>query len=275
MLFRSQGKGLLVEQLVGIAIEALSHDRVFSILAKIDVTSDVLKDFHTKFLEHCQVRYDLINLETEKAFWYNLIQHGFTDDGKGGGRVLRQGVPLVVGDWKQSVWGFFSWSYPDRKDVTRTIDEYFHKTGQLLDKTPWQLRDSDNYKEELREVVIKCCMLKILAPAHRRIGELVWRLKTHRSALLTVLAVLQYHKDEHQYPKHLKELIASGYLKQLPIDAWSDKPLVYRRTDNNFILYGIGGNFKDDGGEVVKRDDGRIQKYADEGDWVFWPVFGQ
>ena len=82
---------------------------------------------------------------------------------------------------------------------------------------------------------------------------------------------MRYRQDEGNYPENLEELITGGYLKQLPIDAWSDKPLVYRRTDNNFILYGIGRNFEDDGGEVVRRDDGRVQQYADEGDWVFWP----
>lgn len=267
-----QGKGLLVEQLVGIAIEALSHDMVIKILGKTDITSDVLKDFHEKYVEHFVGRDEVINWEAEKAFWYDLVQRGFTDDGKGGGRVLKQGLPLVVGDWKKSIWGFVSWSYPDRKEFTRTIDKYFQKTGELLEKTPWQLRDSDNHAEELSEIGKECYMLKILGPAHSRVGELVWRLKTHRAALLTVLAVLRYHKDEQQYPMRLEDLITAGYLKQLPIDAWSDKPLVYRRTDNNFILYGIGRNFKDDGGEVVRRDDGRVQQYADEGDWLFWLV---
>lgn len=267
-----QGKGLLIEQLVGIAIEALSHDRFFAILGKIDVTSDVLKDFHEQFVEHCYDRDEVINLEAEKAFWYDLIQHGFTDDGKGGGRVLRKGLPLVVGDWKQSVWGFFSWNYPDRREVTRTIDEYFYKIEQLLEKAPWQLRDSDNYAEELSGVGDKCYMLKILWPAHGRIGELVWRLKTHRTALLTVLAVLQYHKDKQQYPKHLEELITAGYLKRLPADPYSGKPLVYKKTDANFILYSLGLNFKDDDGQVFKDDKGKIKKWAEEGDWVFWPV---
>ena len=55
----------------------------------------------------------------------------------------------------------------------------------------------------------------------------------------------------------------------------SDKPLVYKKTDDGFILYSIGEDFKDDGGQIARDDEGKIKRYADEGDWVFWPVMGK
>jgi len=61
-------------------------------------------------------------------------------------------------------------------------------------------------------------------------------------------------------------------LKALPIDPFSDKPLVYRRTEDGFILYSVGPNFEDDGGVVGKDEKGRVKMWADEGDAVFWPV---
>ena len=70
----------------------------------------------------------------------------------------------------------------------------------------------------------------------------------------------------------LDELVVEKYLKELPIDPFSDKALVYRKTDGNFILYGVGSNFKDDGGQVIRDGKGKARQYADEGDWVFWPV---
>jgi len=59
----------------------------------------------------------------------------------------------------------------------------------------------------------------------------------------------------------------------LPIDPYSDQPLVYKRTESDFVLYGVGENFKDDGGTVAVVD-GRLRKWGtkEEGDWVFWPV---
>ncbi len=62
------------------------------------------------------------------------------------------------------------------------------------------------------------------------------------------------------------------YNQGTPIDPWSDKPLVYKRTDDGFMLCGVGSNFRDDGGQVARDDKGKVKQYADEGDWVFWPV---
>jgi hypothetical protein len=37
----------------------------------------------------------------------------------------------------------------------------------------------------------------------------------------------------------------------VPIDPYSDRPLVYRRTDDGYLLYSVGSNRVDDGGQRV------------------------
>ncbi len=266
-----QGKGLLVEQMVGVAIEARAHRAIFAILEKTDVPADALKNTQEQLQNEYANLHSVINLEGEKVFWYDYIQRGFTDDGKGDGRVLRHGVPLVVKNTKSALMGFFLWTYPDRREFMAIIERYFEQAGILLGKTPWQLQ-VEGESQKWDEIGKECIMLQILAPAHRSVGQLGWRTKTMRLGLLTVLALSRYEKDNGKYPEHLHALVEPGYLKNLPIDPYSDKPLVYRKTDDNFILYSVGLNFTDDGGQVVRRDDGRIERWADEGDWVFWPV---
>ena len=56
------------------------------------------------------------------------------------------------------------------------------------------------------------------------------------------------------------------------MDAFSEKPLVYKKTDDDFILYSVGFNFTDDGGEFSKDRRGNIRKWGENGDTVFWPV---
>jgi hypothetical protein len=56
------------------------------------------------------------------------------------------------------------------------------------------------------------------------------------------------------------------------MDPFSDKPLVYRKTDDDFILYSAGYNFKDDGGEYGRNRSGEISRWMDNGDTVFWPL---
>jgi hypothetical protein len=69
----------------------------------------------------------------------------------------------------------------------------------------------------------------------------------------------------------LNQLVTAGYLKQLPMDSFSDKPLVYKKTEDNFILYSVGPDFKDDGGEPGRDRKGRVRLWVGEGDVVFWP----
>jgi hypothetical protein len=266
-----QGKGLLIEQLVGIAIEALAYGSISVILEKADVPADTLKNIQEKLQDEFAGDRKVINLDGEKAFMYDYIQRTFTDDGSGGGRMLARGAPLAVGDWKSGLWRFATLSYPDRREVTRMVDRYYELAGQLLDETPLQLERTDE-SEKLGEIAGKSFLMKILAPAHDRIVNLCWRVKTHRIAILTILALERYERDKGEYPENLCILVELGYLKEMPNDPYSDGPLVYKRTDESFVLYSLGENLCDDGGQVFRDDEGKIKKWASEGDWVFWPV---
>jgi len=78
--------------------------------------------------------------------------------------------------------------------------------------------------------------------------------------------------EKDRYPSALGELVAAGFLNELPMDPWSDKPLVYKKTDDDFTLYSVGPNFVDDGGEYGRDRNRQIRKWSDNGDTVFWPV---
>jgi hypothetical protein len=56
-----------------------------------------------------------------------------------------------------------------------------------------------------------------------------------------------YHRDHGRYPQKLEEL-ARKYLKQIPGDIFSGKPLIYRPDEKGYLLYSVGYNGKDDGG---------------------------
>ena len=111
-------------------------------------------------------------------------------------------------------------------------------------------------------------------PATVRINELSHRVKSHSEATLSIIAILRYRQDKNIYPDNLNELISTGYLKKLPMDVYSDKPLVYRKVDDDFTLYSLGKNFIDDGGQVVQDTDRKCgaKIWTDDGDAVFWPV---
>ena len=269
-----QGHGLLIEQLVGIAIEALANGEVFKLLERVDVPLDILKDTYQRLEEQFGRQEAVISLEAEKVFWYDAIQRGFTDDGQGNGRVLARGLPYVVSeDHADNLWRIISFDFPDREEMVAEIERYFAEFDNVLSTTPGQLHDKPvDEREANHRVKIAPVLLEHNTAVYNRVSEMTWRMKTDREALLTVLAALRYEEAEGRYPTDLDELVEAGYLKKLPLDPYSKEPLVYKRTDDDFILYSVGPNFMNDGGISGKGISGKSKQWTDSYDTVFWPL---
>jgi hypothetical protein len=131
----------------------------------------------------------------------------------------------------------------------------------------------DEGKERKFEEIIKGnYFLEMFTPALWGILEINQRLPVDVNGTLTLIAILRYKADNGRYPRSLNQLVAADYLKELPIDSYSDKPLVYRQAGDDFILYSYGPNCVDDGGEPGRDSKGEVKLWIDEGDVVFWPV---
>lgn len=269
-----QGHGLLIEQLVGIAIEAIATSEIFRLIERFDVPADILKDTYRQLESHSNRQKPIVSLEAEKVFWYDAIQRGFTDDGQGNGRVLARGLAYVVtDDWEVNLWRALTFDFPDRKEMMAEVDRYFAKFTDVLGETPWELHNEPAEKQEA-DVGVKIVpvMLEHNRPSYTRVSEITARMKTDRRALLVVIATMRYKKAKGRYPAVLDELVGAGYLKKLPVDPYSNKPLMYKKTGDDFILYSVGPNFKDDGGISGTGREGRPRQWADDGDTIFWPV---
>jgi len=68
------------------------------------------------------------------------------------------------------------------------------------------------------------------------------------SELLRLAACLTAHRAEMgEYPVTLNALLPN-VLANLPVDIYRDRPFVYRRTKSGYLLYSLGPNGIDDGG---------------------------
>jgi len=74
--------------------------------------------------------------------------------------------------------------------------------------------------------------------------------KAQTEALITILAILRFNIAKGYFPETLNELVSTDYLKAVPSDPYSNGPLVYKRTEDNFKLYSVGKDFSDDGGVI-------------------------
>ena len=88
--------------------------------------------------------------------------------------------------------------------------------------------------------------------------------------LATIACGLERYKlKEGRYPEALGSLVPA-YLAALPHDLIDGKPLRYRTADNGFVLYSIGYNQTDEGGEVITKTGTGIRAWIpEEGDWVW------
>jgi hypothetical protein len=73
--------------------------------------------------------------------------------------------------------------------------------------------------------------------------------ETERRMVITVVALERYRLRHGAYPVRLEDL-RPDFLKKVPIDFMDGKPLRYRRNnDGTFLLYSVGEDGKDDGGD--------------------------
>ena len=82
-------------------------------------------------------------------------------------------------------------------------------------------------------------------------------------------ALERYRLAHGEYPGTLDALVPQ-FIEKLPHDIIGGEPLIYRRTsDGKFLLYSIGWNEKDDGGQDVSATSPNGAIDFTKGDWVW------
>jgi hypothetical protein len=71
------------------------------------------------------------------------------------------------------------------------------------------------------------------------------------------VALACFHAEHGRWPAELKELCPS-LLKAIPPDRFSEKPLVYRPSEKGYLLYSVGRNLRDDGGQRERIVGGKV-----------------
>jgi len=270
------GRKTLIEQLVGIAVCQLAFDSCFQIFDETTQDPNILRYYQQEFSELSTEQIFIIDFTGEKLAFYESIQRTFTDDGKGDGYIPKSSIEHIVGqlDDLKSLFPDFNeepksdWEKLRRKETTELVDELFQYYNIIRDKSPASLRKEGKSPEKvIKDMTKDNPFVDILAGAELRSIEYPFRCRVAADALITTFALLRYKAEKSQLPESLDQLVSTGYLKQLPMDPYSDKPLVYKRLDSNFMLYSLGADFDDDGGVHSKWG-----KYSQGGDQVFWPV---
>ncbi|PYI80080.1 MAG: hypothetical protein DME26_22285 [Verrucomicrobia bacterium] len=106
-----------------------------------------------------------------------------------------------------------------------------------------------------RSIMAHLAMAKSLRQSELRFREKCDRSETAVRLMRTDVAVRLYHLEKGSYPAKLEELVPQ-FLDSMPIDLFSERPLMYKPQTNSYLLYSVGPDRKDDGGLSYRRAGG-------------------
>ncbi|HEV3444358.1 MAG TPA: hypothetical protein VG099_06930 [Gemmataceae bacterium] len=90
-------------------------------------------------------------------------------------------------------------------------------------------------------------LVGLMLPAFISVQSAADRCEQEQRNLHLAFTLAAYQRDQGHYPAKLAELCPK-YLKDVPGDLFSGKPLIYRLVDQGYLLYSVGVNGVDDGG---------------------------
>ena len=74
--------------------------------------------------------------------------------------------------------------------------------------------------------------------------------KANERLLDTCIALYLFRHERDEFPGELNELVPH-YCKALPIDPFTNEPMIYKKRKEHFLLYSVGRDREDNGGIVV------------------------
>ena len=178
--------------------------------------------------------------------------------------------------WDQNQWCLF-WSYSDEKSALQIF--------QALTDAARMAENTCSYQSAKSSVITSFEQLGVGKPdvgadgiridideretrwlfsegAHDsfRLLRMSLAAETTRDLVITAIALKRYEIRHQHLPGTLQELVPD-FVKTVPIDWMDGQPLRYRpNSDGTFLLYSVGENGKDDGGNtsLEKHDRGHV-----------------
>jgi hypothetical protein len=282
----------IIENLVGMAIESTAVQNVRQILSRYNIDKYELAKLQSDFEAIAWEDIFRINFNGERMCIYDAIQRSFTDDIFGGHIYVREDTGIMADildgpynnqigkreqqDFPETLKKLFSilFTQPGKKETLKAINELHDYYERMSVLTPAEQRSMEpNSHEEFTKVVGNNVVLRVVAPALDKAISICYRNKTEVQATTTIIALIRYKQENGAYPNNLQELLNKGLIKEIPLDPYSDKPLVYKKTEKGFTLYSVGPDFIDNGGIMGVDKDGKPRLWNETGgDAVFWPV---
>ena len=146
--------------------------------------------------------------------------------------------------------------YPDRI-MKRHLQGYYDKVLERAAMGPHEggAMEFDEERYIAEEIPKWDVLPRILLPSLSRVIVLGERLKTGVAHARTIVAIRRYTLEHDKQPPPSLQDVVDMLPEDAMIDPFSEDLLVYRRTADGWILYSVGPNLLDDGGQKAERWD--------------------
>jgi hypothetical protein len=253
----------VISQLVRIACRTLAVRELERTLAQGQATETVLARLQGAFAEEAEEPLLLFALRGERAGSDGMME------------------AIQMGELKPShLQSFISGPSPDQAWefniylLTRTLQgqradllNYMNRVVELA-KLPPEQQEEAFQQQELILPKERSPLVRLLAPAGGRLAFACNRTQAELRCAAVALAVERYRLEHRRWPDALDALVPQ-YLAQVPRDPFDGKPLRYRRLDQGVVVYSVGKDREDNGGNInTKRP---LEKGTDLG-FRLWDV---
>lgn len=107
---------------------------------------------------------------------------------------------------------------------------------------------SVRYERKIAEIPPFFPISKLLTPVFTKVKTQCFKADAYKRMAVAALGLESYKRQKGQYPSSLDELKQIGWQK-IEMDPFSQKPFIYNKQADGYLLYSVGENQKDDGGK--------------------------
>lgn len=165
------------------------------------------------------------------------------------------------GAGKKSVWSYIPsawWRLEHASYLT-----YFHKYRSLvLYNWSQPLEQSRQVEALFTSIPYYRTLVRMALPSIASVASKMGDSQIRIDAAKTGLAAYRYQLHHGRLPASLAELVPE-FLPAVPTDNYSQTPMIYRKEHTSFLVYSVGRNGRDDGGQATAPDN--------EGETGFYP----
>ncbi len=150
---------------------------------------------------------------------------------------------------------------PRESDFIAMIDRVTPLTKEIFKMKPFEVnQDKTGVVARVQQIIEEDISGMSNRIASFYLLKAIGRYQSQAVGLATVASIRLFELDNGRLPVSLAELQECGYISESPEDIYTGNELIYRLIRDEYLLYSVGENYTDDGGD-----------YYFEVDDVFWP----